>query len=115
MTTWILFCALILGAIVETGLLPAWKAVLRGTTGWVKLLPGTAAAGVFVFFFGFLLVELSQGVSPAFALMVAALALVNLVWAPFLKRMTKEGRATLDALEGFANFSCRSNRIGCTG
>jgi hypothetical protein len=104
MTTWILFCALILGAIVETGLLPAWKAVLRGTAGSIKLLPGTAAAGVFVFFFGFLLVKLSQGVSPAFALMVAALALVNLIWAPFLKRMTKEGRATLDALEGFRQF-----------
>jgi hypothetical protein len=104
MTTWILFCALILGAIVETGLLPAWKAVLRGTTGWIKLLPGTAAAGVFVFFFGFLLVKLSEGVSPAFALMVAALALVNLIWGPFLKRMTKEGRATLDALEGFRQF-----------
>ena len=104
MTTWILFCALILGAIVETGLLPAWKAVLRGTAGWIKLLPGTAAAGVFVFFFGLLLVTLSQGVSPAFALMVASLALVNLIWAPFLKRMTKEGRATLDALEGFRQF-----------
>ena len=104
MTTWLLFCALILGAIVETGLLPAWKAVLRGTTGWVKLMPGTAAAGVFVFFFGLLLVRLAQGVSPAFALMVAALALVNLVWAPFLKRMTQEGRATLDALEGFRQF-----------
>jgi hypothetical protein len=104
MTTWLLFCALILGAIVETGLLPAWKAVLRGTAGWVKLMPGTAAAGVFVFFFGLLLVRLAQGVSPAFALMVAALALVNVVWAPFLKRVTKEGRATLDALEGFRQF-----------
>ena len=104
MTTWVLFCALILGAIIETGLLPAWKAVLRGTAGWIKLLPGTAAAGVFVFFFGLLLVKLSQGISPAFALMVAALALVNLVWAPFLKRVTKEGRATLDALEGFRQF-----------
>ncbi len=104
MTTWILFCALILGAIVETGLLPAWKPVLRGTAGWIKLLPGTAAAGVFVSCFGLLLVKLSQGVSPAFALMVAALALVNLIWAPFLKRMTQEGRAMLDALEGFRQF-----------
>jgi hypothetical protein len=104
MTTWVLFCALILGAIIEAALLPAWKAVLRGTAGWIKLLPGTAAAGVFVFFFGLLLVKLSQGISPAFALMVAALALVNLGWAPFLKRVTKEGRATLDALEGFRQF-----------
>ena len=104
MTTWILYCALILGTLVEIGLLPAWKAVLRGTAGWVKLMPGTAATGIFVFFFGFLLVKLAQGVSPAFALMVAALALVNLIWAPFLKRMTQEGRATLDALEGFRQF-----------
>jgi hypothetical protein len=113
MTTWILLCALILGAIVEAGLLPAWKAVLRGTAGWIKLLPGTAAAGVFVFFFGLLLVKLSQGVSPAFALMVAALALVNLIWAPFLKRLTKEGRATLDARRagGVSSISC----IGRTG
>ena len=104
MTTWILFCGLILGAIVEIGLLPAWKAVLRGTAGWVKLMPGTAAAGIFIFFFGFLLKKLAQGVSPAYALMVAALVLVNLVWAPFLKRMTQEGRKTLDALEGFRQF-----------
>jgi len=104
MTAWILFCALTLGAIIEVGLLPAWKAVLRGTAGWIKMLPGTAAAGVFVFFFGLLLVKLAQGVSPAFALMVTSLVLVNLIWAPFLKRMTPEGRATLDALEGFRQF-----------
>ena len=114
MTAWILFCALILGAIVEIGLLPAWKAVLRGTAGWVKLMPGTAAAGAFVFFFGLLLEKLEQGVSPAFALMVAALALVNLIWGPFLKRMTQEGRATLDALEGFRQFlvSVEQDRLG---
>jgi hypothetical protein len=104
MTAWILFCALGLGAIVETAVLPAWKAVLRGSAGWIKMLPGTAAAGVFVFCFGLLLVKLAQGVSPAFALMVATLVLVNLIWAPFLKRMTPEGRATLDALEGFRQF-----------
>ena len=104
MTAWILFCALTLGAIVEVGLLPAWKAVVRGTAGWIKMLPGTAAAGVFVFFFGLLLVKLAQGVSPAFAVMLASLVLVNLIWAPFLKRMTPEGRTTLDALEGFRQF-----------
>jgi hypothetical protein len=114
MTAWILFCALILGALVEIGLLPAWKGVLRGTAGWTKLIPGTAASGVFVFFFGFLLVRLAQGVSPAFALMVAALALVNLIWAPFLKRITKEGRSALDALEGFRQFlvSVEQDRLG---
>lgn len=97
-------CALILGAIVETALIPAWKAVFRGTAGSVKLMPGTAAAGVSVFFFALLLKRLAQGVSPAFAMMLAALALVNLIWAPLLKRVTQEGRATLDALEGFRQF-----------
>jgi hypothetical protein len=76
MTGWLLFCALILGAIFETGLLPAWIAVSR----------------------------LAQGVSPAFARMVAALAVVNLIWTPRLKRMTSEGRAMLDELEGFCQF-----------
>ncbi|MGH9744630.1 MAG: DUF2207 family protein, partial [Candidatus Acidiferrales bacterium] len=104
MTAWILFCALILGVIIETGLLPAWIAVVHGTGRWLPLMPATAATGVFGFFFGLLLVKLAQGISPAFAGMVAVLVLVNLVWAPFLKRMTTEGRATLDALEGFRQF-----------
>ncbi|MGA8145922.1 MAG: DUF2207 domain-containing protein [Candidatus Acidiferrales bacterium] len=104
MTAWLLFCALILGAVAETGLIPAWVAVFRGTGSWTKLMPATAATGVFGFFFGLLLQRLALGASPAFALMVAALALVNLIWAPFLKRMTPEGRATLDAIEGFRQF-----------
>jgi hypothetical protein len=104
MTTWVLFCGLILGAVVETGLMPALLAVVRGTGRLTPLIPGTAAAGIFVFFFGFLLTKLANGISPAFAVMVAALVLVNLVWAPFLKRMTAEGRSVLDALEGFRQF-----------
>ncbi len=104
MTTWVLFCGLILGVIVETALLPALIAVVRGTGRLMPLLPGTAAVSVFLFFFGFLLVKLAQGISPAYAVMVATLVLVNLIWAPFLKRMTAEGRSVLDALEGFRQF-----------
>lgn len=70
----------------------------------MPLMPGTAAVSVFVFFFGYLLVKLAQGISPAFAVMVAALVLVNLIWAPFLKRMTAEGRSVLEAIEGFRQF-----------
>jgi hypothetical protein len=46
--------------------------------------------------------------------MVAALAVVNLIWAPYLKRITKEGRAALDALEGFRQFlvSVEQDRLG---
>ena len=47
---------------------------------------------------------MAQGVSPSFALMVASLALVNLIWVPFLKRTTPKGCSTLDALEGFRQF-----------
>ena len=104
MTAWLLFCALILGTLIEAGLLPAFKAAARGVGSWTKLMPATAATAVFLFFFGFLLVRLAQGVSPAYALMIAALALVNLIWAPYLKRTTSKGRSTLDAIEGFRQF-----------
>jgi hypothetical protein len=104
MTAWLLFCALILGAIFETELLPAWIAVARGSVRWTKLMPATGATAVFGLFFTVLLSRLAQGVSPAFALMVAALAVVNLIWASRLKRMTAEGGAMLDELEGFRQF-----------
>jgi hypothetical protein len=104
MTTWLLFCGLILGTLIETGLLPAFKAAARGMGSWTKLMPATAATAVFLVFFGLLLVRLAQGMSSAYALMIAALALVNLIWAPYLKRTTSKGRSTLDALEGFRQF-----------
>jgi hypothetical protein len=104
LTMWILFCGLILGAIIEMGFIAAWKAVLRGIGRWTLLLPGTAALAVFGAAFAFLLRQLAQGISRAYALTVAALVLVNLVWALLLKRMTPEGRATLDALTGFRQF-----------
>ena len=104
LTAWILFCGLILGVIVETGFIPAWKAVLRGAGRWTQLVPGTAVLAVFIAAIAYLLRQLAQGISPAYALMVAALLLVNLAWAPRLKRMTPQGRATLDALDGFRQF-----------
>jgi hypothetical protein len=104
MTIWIMFCGMILGAIVETGFIPAWKGVLRGTGRWTQLAPGTAALAVFLTVIGYLLRQLAQGISPAYAMMVAALVLVNLAWAPRLKRMTPQGRDTLEALSGFRQF-----------
>src|SRR4029077_19970343 len=47
---------------------------------------------------------LASGVSVSFALMVAALLVVNLGWAPQLKRKTKLGREVLDMIAGFRQF-----------
>jgi hypothetical protein len=43
-------------------------------------------------------------VSLAYALMLAGLMLVNLVWAPRLKRRTVQGRQILDQIAGFRLF-----------
>ena len=103
-TTWVLFCGLIIGAIVETGILPAWVRVFRGMARWTALIGATVAVSIFGAVFVVLRAQLARGVSPAYSLMVAAMAMVNLLWAPWLKRMTQEGRATLDAIEGFRQF-----------
>jgi len=42
-TTWILLAGLITGLVFEIGFLPACKMATLSGTGWVKLLPGTAA------------------------------------------------------------------------
>ena len=61
MTTWVLFCGLIIGAIVETGLLPAWVRVFRGMARWTALVGATAAVSVFGVLFVVLLVRLARG------------------------------------------------------
>jgi hypothetical protein len=48
--------------------------------------------------------ELAEGVSPAFAIMIAVLLLVNLAWGPQLKRRTLQGRQILDQIAGFRLF-----------
>jgi hypothetical protein len=82
----------------------AWKAAARTGTGWVKLLPATAAIGVFAAVIAYMLKKLAQGVSPAFALMLVGFLFVNLAWGPWLKRTTAEGRRILDQIAGFQLF-----------
>jgi hypothetical protein len=103
-TAWILFCGLALGMLVEMSFASAWKSVMKTGTGWLKLLPGTAAIGVFVAAIAFLLRKLAEGASPAFALMIVCFLLINLAWGPQLKRTTPLGRQILDQIAGFRLF-----------
>jgi hypothetical protein len=103
-TAWILFCGLLIGLMIETSFASAWRTALRAGTGWIKLLPGLAAVAVFVAAILYMLKQLGQGVSPAFALMLVSFLLVNLGWGPFLKRTTSDGRRVLDEIAGFRLF-----------
>jgi Predicted membrane protein (DUF2207) len=103
-TIWILFCGLILGMMIEMSFATAWRTAVRAGTGWVKLLPGLAAVGVFVAAIGYLLRQLAEGVSPAFAVMIVSFLLINLGWGPQLKRTTVLGRQILDQIAGFRLF-----------
>jgi hypothetical protein len=103
-TWWILFCGLTLGFIVEVNFVSAWKATVRAGTSWLKLLPGTAAIAIFAVAITYLLKQVAQNLSSAFALMLVAFLVVNLGWAPFLKRTTPEGRRILDEIAGFRLF-----------
>ena len=103
-TMWVLFAGLMIGLLLEVAFLPACKTALRCSDGWIKLLPGTAALAVFAAVIVYMLRELAKGVSPAFAIMIAALLLVNLGWGPQLKRRTPQGRQILDQIAGFRLF-----------
>lgn len=103
-TMWILFCGLMIGLMIETSFASAWKTAVRAGTGWIKLLPGLAAIGAFVAAIVYMLKQLAEGISPAFALAVVFLLLVNLAWGPFFKRTTREGRRVLDEIAGFRHF-----------
>lgn len=103
-TTWILFCGLTLGMLIELSFVPACKTALLSRTGRIKLLPGLAAIAVFVGVIVYLLAKLAAGVSLAFALVVAAFLLVNLGWGPLLKRKTPLGREVFDQIAGFRQF-----------
>lgn len=103
-TMWILFCGLVLGMMVELSFATAWRTAFRSGRGWLTLLPGTVAIAVFGGAIVLLLTKLSSGVSLSFALMVTALLVVNLGWAPQLKRRTKLGRELLDQIAGFRQF-----------
>ena len=103
-TIWFLFCGLMLGLMIELTFISAWKTAARAGTGWVRLLPGTAAIAVFGSVMIFFLTKLAADVSLSFALMLAAFLPVNLVWGPRLKRKTPLGRQTADQIEGFRQF-----------
>jgi hypothetical protein len=102
-TMWVLFAGLMIGLLFEVSFLPACKTALR-SGGWPKLLPGAAAVAAFVAAIVYLLRELADGVSLAFAITIAALILVNLGWGPWLKRRTAQGRQILDEIAGFRLF-----------
>jgi predicted membrane protein DUF2207 len=103
-TVWALGAGLMIGFLFEMAFWPACKTALRSGGGWIKLLPGTAAIGAFVWAIVYMLQKLAEGVSLAYALMLAGLMLVNLVWAPRLKRRTVQGRQILDQIAGFRLF-----------
>lgn len=102
-TMWILFAGLMVGLLFEVAFLPALKMALR-SGGWLKLLPGAAAVSLFASVIVFMLRKLAEDVSLAFAITLAALLLVNLVWGPQLKRRTAQGRQVLDEIAGFRLF-----------
>ena len=104
LTMWVLFTGLMIGLLFEVSFLPLCRTALRSGGGWLKLAPGAAAVSVFVGVIVYMLRELAQGVSPAFAIMIAALLVVNLAWGPQLKRRTKHGREILDQIAGFRLF-----------
>jgi len=103
-TTWILLAGLITGFVFEIGFLPECKMATLSGTGWIRLLPGTAALAAFTSAIVYMLFELAKGLSPTFSIMITALLLVNLIWGPQLKRRTPQGRRILDQIAGFQRF-----------
>ena len=103
-TTWILLAGLITGFVFEIGFLPACKMATLSGTGWIRLLPGTAALAAFTSAIVYMLFELAKGLSPTFSIMISALLLINLIWGPRLKRRTPQGRRILEQIAGFQRF-----------
>ena len=103
-TVWALSAGLMIGLLFEMAFWPACKSALRPGGGWIKLLPGTAAIGAFLWVIVYMLEKLAEDVSLGFALMLTGLLLVNLVCGPRLKRRTILGRQTLDHIAGFRLF-----------
>jgi Predicted membrane protein (DUF2207) len=89
---------------IELTFVSAWKSAVRASTGWAKLLPGTAAIAVFSFAFAFLLTQLAAVVSVSFSLMLMGFLLINLGWGPLLKRRSSLGRQVSDEIAGFRLF-----------
>jgi hypothetical protein len=118
-TMWILFCGLSIGLLTEVSAIAVWKNNLRVRNGWIKLLPGVAAIGIFVAAIVFMLTKLAAGVSLFFAITLVAFLVINLAWPPFLKRKTALGREVTNQIAGFRQFlqtvqQDRLNRIDPT-
>jgi len=103
-TMWVLFAGLCLGLLIEVSFIPACRDAVRTRSGIARILPGLAAIAVFFGAIGLLLRELAKNASPALALTILLLILINLGWAPFLKYTTPLGRKTLDEIAGFRAF-----------
>jgi hypothetical protein len=104
LTWWFFFCGLILGAILLTTIVPACKLALRGMGGTRQLLIGLGVFGGFGFGFVMMLKQMSQGISPAYTVMLVSLVVINVVWTPALKRMTPRGRQAVAEIAGFRTF-----------
>ena len=103
-TLWVLFMGLMMGMMIEFSFASAWKNAVRAGTGWIKLLPGTAAFSIFAAVIVYLLKTVASGVSLSFSLMLVAFLLINLGWGPRLKRKSPLGRQVSDQIAGFRQF-----------
>jgi len=103
-TLWVLFMGLMMGMMIEFSFASAWKNAVRAGTGWIKLLPGTAAFSIFTAVIVFLLKKAASGVSLSFSLMLVAFLLINLGWGPRLNRKSPLGRQLSDQIAGFRQF-----------
>jgi hypothetical protein len=104
LTWWFFFCFFFLGLIVVMTLLPAWSRIMRGLGGAKEVLIGSAVVAVFGAGGGFVLWQLKSSASLAYALSLLALVFINLAAFPALKRLTPQGRQTLEQIEGFRLF-----------
>jgi hypothetical protein len=104
LTWWFFFCFFFLGLIVVMTLLPAWSRIMRGLGGAKEVLIGSAVVAVFGAGGGFVLWQLKSSASLAYALSLLALVFINLAAVPALKRLTPQGRQTLEQIEGFRLF-----------
>lgn len=103
-TMWVLFCGLMIGMMVETSFVSAWRTGVRSGFRWVTLLPGLGAIGIFGTSIVYLLKQLAADASLAFALTIVAFLVLNLAWGPALKRKSALGRQVCDQIAGFRQF-----------
>ena len=104
MTVWILFIGLAVGLMIQIGFASSWKTVMRSGSGWLMMLPATAAISIFAVAIGYMLKQLAQGVSLSYSAMVILFLAINIGWGPRFKRKTIPGREISDQIAGFRQF-----------